>query len=143
MQKPNPRGCCGNPEICLKSAEGKKTFKDLPRAAHCTDRAQTSGNVCPTVELCTPHPTFRTKVRARRDVPEGKKNNTILHIHTDMLLPASLFCYVVLTAYFTTVGVPLQCGTIYFGILLWCDGMCLSRLRPTLVHLPHYGGAGP
>ena len=72
VQKPNPRGCCGNPGICLKCAQGQNSLKGLPRATHCTDRAQTSGNVTPTVELCPPHPTFRTKVRARRDVPEEK-----------------------------------------------------------------------
>ena len=49
-----------------------KMFLGLPRATHCTDRAKTSGNVSPTVELSPPHPTFRTKVRARRDVPKGK-----------------------------------------------------------------------
>ena len=80
MQKPNPRGCCGNPGICLECAQGHKRLKGLPRAPHCTDCAQTSGNVSPTVELCRPHPTFRTKVRARRDVPEEKKI-TIVHIH--------------------------------------------------------------
>ena len=56
--------------------------KKVQKACHarhtCTDRAQTSGNVSPTAELCPPHPTFGTKVRARRDVPEGKKN----HIYT-------------------------------------------------------------
>ena len=72
MQKPNPRGCCGNPGICLKCAQGQKSLKGLPRATHCTDRAQTSSNVSPTVELCPPHPTFGTKVRTRRDVAEGE-----------------------------------------------------------------------
>ena len=73
MQKPNPRGCFGNPWICLKCAQGQKSLKGLPCATHNTDRAQTSSNVSPTVELCPPHPTFGTKVRARRDVPEGRK----------------------------------------------------------------------
>ena len=68
MQKPSPRECCGNPGIYLLCAQGHKSLKGLPRATHCTDRAQTSGNVSPTVELCPPHPTFGTKVRARRDV---------------------------------------------------------------------------
>ena len=81
MQKINPRGCFGNPGICLKCAQGQKRLKGLPRATHCTDPAQTSGNVSPTVELCPPHPTFGTKVRARRDVPEGKKEITIIHTH--------------------------------------------------------------
>ena len=81
MQKPNPRGCFGNPGICLKCAQGQKSLKGLPRAAHSTDRAQTSSNVSPTVELCPPHPTFGTKVRARRDVPEGKTKITIIHIN--------------------------------------------------------------
>ena len=73
MQKPNPRGCCRNPGICLRCARGQKSLKGLPRATHCTDCAQTSGNVTPTVELCPPRPTFRTKVRARRDAPEEEK----------------------------------------------------------------------
>ena len=77
----SPRGCCGNPGICLKCAQGQKSLKGLPRATHCTDRAQTSGNVSPRVESCPPHPTFGTKVRARRDVPEGKKNITLIDIH--------------------------------------------------------------
>ena len=75
-----PRGCCGNPGICLKCAQGQKSSKGLPRATHCTDRAQTSGNVSPTVELCAPHPTFGTKVRARRDVTEEKEKSQ-LYIH--------------------------------------------------------------
>ena len=40
-----------------------------------TDRAQTSGIVTSPVELCPLHPTFRATVRARRDVPEEKKND--------------------------------------------------------------------
>ena len=75
MQKPNPRGRCGNPGICLKCAQGQKSLKGLPRSTHCTDRAQTSSNLSPTVELCPPHPTFRIKVRARRDVPKEEKND--------------------------------------------------------------------
>ena len=58
----------------------------LPRATHCTDRAQTSGNVSPTVELCPPHPTFGTKVRARRDVPEGKKKHKYTYTYIGMYL---------------------------------------------------------
>ena len=66
------------PQVCPRP----KTFlTGLPRATHGTDRAQTSGNVSPTVELCPPHPTFRTKVRARRDVTEGNKKITNIHIH--------------------------------------------------------------
>ena len=77
----SPRGCCGNPGICPKCAQGQKRLKGLSRATHCTDRARASGNVSPTVESCPPHPTFGTKVRARRDVPEGKKKITIIHMH--------------------------------------------------------------
>ena len=84
MQKPNPRGdvaktrgCCENPGICLKCAQGRKSLKGLPRATHCTDRAQTSSNVSPTVELCPPHPTFGTKVRTRRDAPKIKKKSQL------------------------------------------------------------------
>ena len=79
----SPRGCCGNPGICLRCAQGQKRLKGLPRATHCTDRAQTSSNVSPTVELCPPHPTFGTKVRTRRDTPEGEKQITIVHIHIE------------------------------------------------------------
>ena len=81
MQKPNPRGCCGNPGICLACAQGQISLKGLSRATYCTDRAQTSGTVTPTVELCPPHPTFRTKVRARRNVPEGKKNDNYTYTY--------------------------------------------------------------
>ena len=65
--------CCGNPAICHKCAQGQKSSKGLPRTTHCTDRAQISGIVTSTVELCPLHPTFRTKVQARRDVPEEEK----------------------------------------------------------------------
>ena len=82
MQKPDPRGCCGNPGIFLKCAHGRKRLKGLPRATHCTDRAQTSGTVTAWVELCPPHPTVRTKVRARKDVPEETKTTMIrTHIY--------------------------------------------------------------
>ena len=77
----SPRGCCGNPGVCLKCAQGQKSLKGLPRATRCTDRAQTSSNVSPTVELCPPHPTFGTKVRTRRDAPEGKKNHNYTHTY--------------------------------------------------------------
>ena len=73
MRKHHPWGRCGNPGIPLVHAHGQKGLKGLPRATHCTDRAQTSGNVTPTVELCPPHLTFLINVRARRDVPEKKK----------------------------------------------------------------------
>ena len=79
MRKHHPRGCCGNPGICLIHARGPKSLKGSPRATHFTDRAQTSGNVTPTAELCPPHPTFRTKVRARRDVSEKKKTIILIH----------------------------------------------------------------
>ena len=97
MHKPNPRGCCGNPGICLiKCAQRQKSAKGLPRATHCTDRAQTSGNVSPTVELCPPHPTFRTKVRARRNVSEGEKKIAIKHIHINILLRRTMRLHVFL-----------------------------------------------
>ena len=64
-----------------------KKFEGLPRATHCTDRAQTSGNMTPTVELCPPHPTFRTKVRARRDVHEETPPRQIyIYIYTSYIL---------------------------------------------------------
>ena len=65
--------------FALSVPKAKKRLKGLPCATHST--AQTSSNVSPTVELCPPHPTFGTKVRARRDAPEGKKKITIIHIH--------------------------------------------------------------
>ena len=77
MQKPNPWGCFGNPGICLECAQGQESLKGLPCATHGTNRAQTSGNVSPTVNLCPPHPTCGTKVRAQRDVPEGKKKSQL------------------------------------------------------------------
>ena len=61
--------------FALRVARAQKGIKGLPRATHCTDRAQTSGNVTPTVELCPSPPTIGTKVRARRDVPEEGEND--------------------------------------------------------------------
>ena len=82
MQEPNTGECCGNPGICLKCAQGQKSLKGLPRATHCSDRAQTSSNVSPTVELCPPHPTFGRKVRARRNACARRKKTTQIYIHT-------------------------------------------------------------
>ena len=95
-RNPTPRGYCGNPGICFKCAQGQKSLKGLPRATHCTDLAQTSGNVSPTVELCPPHPTFRTKVRARRDAPEGKKKSQlyIYIFHFVYMALVSYYCRV-------------------------------------------------
>ena len=84
MWKPQPRGCCGNPWIFLIRAQGQKSSKGLPRATHCTDHAQTSGNVTPTVESCPPHLTFRITVRARRGAPEKYIYITIIRIHTGL-----------------------------------------------------------
>ena len=80
VRKHHPRGCCGNTGICLKYAQGQKSFKGLPHATHCMDRAQNSGNVTPTVEFCPPRPTFRIKVRARRGVPEKKTGQLNVYI---------------------------------------------------------------
>ena len=68
-------GMLRKPGNCRKCAQGQKS---LPRATHCTDRDQNLRQRDPngTVELCPPHPTFRTKVRARRDVPEEEKKMT-------------------------------------------------------------------
>ena len=82
MWKSHPCGCCGNPGICLKFAQGQKCSKCLPRATRCTDRAQTFGNMTPRTELCPPNLTFRVKVRARRDVSDVRQNRTITHAHT-------------------------------------------------------------
>ena len=71
-ETPSP-GMLRNPGVCLKYAQGQTSFKGLARATHCTGRAQTSGNVTPTVALRPPHPTFRTKLRALRDVLEQRK----------------------------------------------------------------------
>ena len=110
MQKPNPRGCCGNPGICLKCAQGQKSLKGLPRATRCTDRAQISGNVSLTVELCPPHRTFGTKVRARRDVPEGHLKTQlyiyILSSHFSLHLAPLLF--IAQIRGHTTAHIPLK-----------------------------------
>ena len=90
MRKHHPRGCCGNPGICLSRAQSQKVFEGLPRATHCTDRAQTSGNVTPTVRLCSPHPTFRTKVRTRRYVPQDNFFLTILRIQIQYYAPVTI-----------------------------------------------------
>ena len=52
--------------------KGQTSLKGLPRATHSTDRAQTSGNVTPRVELCSPSLTFRIKVRAREMCPKKR-----------------------------------------------------------------------
>ena len=80
-RNPIPRDVAETRGFNLKCAQGQKKLKGLPRATHCTDRAQTSGNVSPTVELCPLHPTFRTKVRARRDVPKGKKSHNYTYTY--------------------------------------------------------------
>ena len=61
--------------FALSMPKARKSPTGLPRATHCTDRTQTSGNVTPTVELCPTPLTFRIKVRARRNVSEEKKND--------------------------------------------------------------------
>ena len=81
MREHHPRGYCGNPGICLIRAQGKNSLKGLPRATHCTDRAQTSGNMTPTVKLCPRPLTFRKKVRARIDVSEEKKNENYTYTY--------------------------------------------------------------
>ena len=83
MREHHPRGCCGNPGICLTCAQDQKSSKGLPRATHCTDRAQTSGNVTPTVELCPSLLTIRTKVnvRARRDVHEKERKKWQVYVY--------------------------------------------------------------
>ena len=56
--------------------QGQNKLKRLPRATHCTDRAQTSGNVTATNGRIVPTPLtlrVKVKVRARRDVSEEKK----------------------------------------------------------------------
>ena len=81
---------CGNtipgdvPEtrvFALSVPKAKSSLKGSPRATHCTDSAQTFGNVTPTVELCPPHLTFPIKVRARRDVSEEQKNDNYTYTY--------------------------------------------------------------
>ena len=72
MRVHHPRGCCRNPGICLIHSQDRISLKGLSRATHSTDRAQISGNVIPTVELCPNHLTFGINVQSRRDVPEEK-----------------------------------------------------------------------
>ena len=59
----------------LIHARGQKVLKCLPRAAHCTDRAQTSTTATPRFELCPPPLAFRIKFRARRDTSENRGEN--------------------------------------------------------------------
>ena len=70
-RNPNSGDVAETRGFALSVPKAKIGLKGLPRATHCTDRAQTSGNVSQTVELCPPHSTFRTKVGPRTDVPEG------------------------------------------------------------------------
>ena len=58
--------------FALSMPKAEKCLKGLPRATHSTDRAQTSRNVTPRVDLCPPPLTFRIRVRARRDVSEKR-----------------------------------------------------------------------
>ena len=87
------------PQVCPRT----KKIKGLPRATHCTDRAQTSGNVSPTVELCPPHPKFRKKVRARKDMPEGKKKS-------------QLYIYILLAILYVTLNTALKNGSRLFPL---------------------------
>ena len=90
MQKPNPRGCCGNPWICLKCAQGQKSLKGLTRATHCTDRAQTFGIVTSTVEVCPPHPRFGRRCEHEEICPKKKIN---IYTYT------YIYIYIYLTLY--------------------------------------------
>ena len=67
--------------FALSVPKAKNVLKGLPRATHCTDRTQASGNVTPTFELCPPLLTFWTKVRARRDVSEEGKKMTMRRLY--------------------------------------------------------------
>ena len=80
-RNPIPRHVAETRGFALSVPKDKKSLKGLPRATHCTDRAQSFGIVTLTVELCPPHLTFRTKVRARRDMPQENKKMTIIRIH--------------------------------------------------------------
>ena len=84
-KNPNPGDVAETRGFAISVPKAKKSLKGLTRATHCTDRAQTSGNVSPAVELCPPYHTFGTKVRARRDVPKRKKKITIIHVHIYIL----------------------------------------------------------
>ena len=83
MRKPNLGGDAESPSPGMLRKPGDlpqvcprlKSLKGLPRATHCTDRAQTSGNMTLTVEFCPPHLTFRMKVRAQRGVSKKKNGN--------------------------------------------------------------------
>ena len=102
--------------------KGKQVKK--PRATHCTDGAQTSGNMTPTVESCPPHPTFRTKVRARRYVPEEKKmdNYTRTYLYTSYFIVGK-----VVTAFRPSKGNSV--GTRRFSAVFMG-----SHVRPFFVH---------
>ena len=64
---------CGN-SIPGDVAETRGFALSVPKGKK-VQNAQTFGNVTPTVKMCPPHPTFRTKVRARKDMPEEEKEN--------------------------------------------------------------------
>ena len=141
MQKPDPRERCGNPGICLKYAQGQKGLKDQPCATHCTDRPQTSGNVTPMVELCPPHPTFRTKVRARRDVPEEEKKMAIIHIHLwvsfSLMGGVLLFCLNKNNIYTIKIKIHSSCEIEYFVESHLCKLCVILRSRVLRVVCPH------
>ena len=100
MQKPNPRGCCGNPGTCLKCAQGQKSLKGLQRATLCTDRAQTSRNVSRTVELFPPHQRFGQRCEHEEMCPKEKiKSHLYIHkcgLNFMKTLPHPPFIYIYL-----------------------------------------------
>ena len=71
------------PGIALNVPKAQTVKKGLPRATHCTDRAQTSGNVIPRTESCPPPLTFRITLRARTDMSKNGGEN---HNSTDRLV---------------------------------------------------------
>ena len=81
MRKHHPRGCCGNPGICLIHAQGQKKIKGLPRATHCTDHAQNlrqrdpNGRIVPTPSDVSDKGAS-TKRCARRKKENGKYTYT-------------------------------------------------------------------
>ena len=97
------------------SVQGQKGLKGLPRATHCTDRAQNSGIVTSTVELCPPHPTFRTKVGARKNVSEEKKM-TIIRIRVPHYIPEST-CTCLCLYLFVRIYLLLDNTSGVFGVI--------------------------
>ena len=105
MQQPKPRGCCGNPGIASCVPQAKKVKRLATRDTLNGSRPnlrqrEPDGRIVPTP------PTFGTKVRARRDVPEGRKNITIILIHIIIVILIVIIVLFLLLFFFRVWGNP-------------------------------------